>query len=155
MVAVHLLTPLRECTAEDVGGGERDCPEVPKRCMMSKYSISFSRMTLQRFQCICHHQSAASYLPTFLSFTPTMEAQTDSAEGRPLLASPQTSYEGAEEASVPVTNADQTTAEKTSPWTVLWYIVLLTGGILALIFFIKGFIDAGDVDVGLSRFHRT
>lgn len=81
-----------------------------------------------------------------------MEAQTDSAEGRPLLASPQTSYEGAEEA---VTNADQTTAEKTSPWTVLWYIVLLTGGILALIFFIKGFIDAGDVDVGLSRFHWT
>lgn len=84
-----------------------------------------------------------------------MTAQTDTAEDRPLLDSPQTNYEGAEEASVQVTNAEQTTAGKTSLWTILWYIVLLTGGILALIFFIKGFIDAGDADVGLSRFHRT
>jgi hypothetical protein len=79
-----------------------------------------------------------------------MATQTDSAEGRPLLASPQANYEGIEDASVQVTSEDQPTVEKTSPWTVLSYIVLLTGGILALIFFIKGFIDAGDVDVRLS-----
>lgn len=82
-----------------------------------------------------------------------MTTQTDSAEAQPLLASPQTNYEGIEDASVQVTNGDELIVEKTSPWTVLLYIGLLTGGILALIFFIKGFIDAGDVDVGLSRFH--
>jgi hypothetical protein len=38
---------------------------------------------------------------------------------------------------------------KTDLWTVLWYIIWISAGILILVFFIKGFIDAGDVDVSL------
>ena len=34
-------------------------------------------------------------------------------------------------------------------WTVLWYIIWIAAGILILVFLIKGFIDAGDVDVSL------
>ena len=82
-----------------------------------------------------------------------MATRKDSAEDQPLLASQQPNYEGAEEASVQAENGDEPTdiVQKTSVWTVIWYIILLTGGTLALIFFVKGFIDAGDVDVGLSR----
>jgi hypothetical protein len=34
-------------------------------------------------------------------------------------------------------------------WTVLWYTILVVVGTLILVLFIKGFIDAGDVDVSL------
>ncbi len=82
-----------------------------------------------------------------------MATRTDDAEDQPLLASQQPNYEGAENASVQVANSDRPAdiVKRTSVWTAIWYIVLLTGGTLALVFFIKGFIDAGDVDVGLSR----
>jgi hypothetical protein len=49
-----------------------------------------------------------------------------------------------------VANGDRP-ADKTSVWKVICYIILLAGGSLALVFFVKGFIDAGDVDVGLLR----
>lgn len=44
---------------------------------------------------------------------------------------------------------------KTYLWTVLWYTILVAVGILILVFFIKGFIDAGDVDVSLFLSHLT
>jgi len=34
-------------------------------------------------------------------------------------------------------------------WTVLWYTILVVVGTLILVLFIKGFIDAGDVNVSL------
>jgi hypothetical protein len=39
--------------------------------------------------------------------------------------------------------------EKTHLWTALRYTIGVVGGVLILVFFIKGFIDAGDVDVCL------
>ncbi|KAI9456835.1 mitochondrial carrier [Lactarius psammicola] len=81
-----------------------------------------------------------------------MATRTDGTEDQPLLAFQQPDYEGIENASVQVANGDRPAdiLGKTSVWTVIWYIVLLTGGTLALIFFIKGFIDAGDVDFDLK-----
>ncbi|KAI9439215.1 mitochondrial carrier [Lactarius indigo] len=79
-----------------------------------------------------------------------MATQTDGAEGRPLLVSQQPNYEGIENASVEAANGNQPTDKQTTMWTVIWYIVLLIGGTLALVFFIKGFIDAGDVDFDLK-----
>ena len=82
-----------------------------------------------------------------------MATRTDGAEDQPLLASQPPNYEGAENASMQVANGDQP-ADKTTAWKVLWYVILLTGGSLALAFFVKGFIDAGDVDVSFCRdFH--
>ena len=82
-----------------------------------------------------------------------MATRKDSAEDQPLLASQQPNYEGTEDTAVRVENGEQSIDElqKTSVRTVIWYIILFTGGTLALIFLIKGFIDAGDVDVGLSK----
>ena len=114
----------------------------------------------QALLCISHHELTVAnererILLTFPSVTPTMATREDSAESQSLLASQQPNYEGAEDVSVEAGNADQprdiVQVQKTSVWTVIWYTILLTGGILALVFFIKGFIDAGDVDVSLSR----
>jgi len=48
-----------------------------------------------------------------------------------------------------VANGDRV-ADKTTVWMVVRYIVLLTGGSLALVFFVKRFTDAGDVDSDLK-----
>lgn len=77
-----------------------------------------------------------------------MATQTDGAEDQPLLSSQSPNYEGTEDASIQGANGDRAPADKTTVWVVIWYIVLFAGGSLALVFFIKGFIDAGDVDVG-------
>ena len=76
-----------------------------------------------------------------------MATRTDSAEDQPLLASQPPNYEGTENASIQVANGDR----PTTVWMVICYIIMLTGSSLALVFFIKGFIDAGDSDVGLLR----
>jgi hypothetical protein len=76
------------------------------------------------------------------------------AERQPLLASQEQSIQdpqstGTSEAPM---DADTSTPgpdaveQTTYLWTILWYIVLISGGIIALIF-VKGFIDAGEVDV--------
>ncbi|KAH9051336.1 mitochondrial carrier [Lactarius deliciosus] len=79
-----------------------------------------------------------------------MATQTDGAEDRPLLASQQPNYDGIENASAEAANGDQPADKQTIMWTVIWYIVLLSAGTLALVFFIKGFIDAGDVNFDLK-----
>ncbi|KAH8985401.1 mitochondrial carrier [Lactarius akahatsu] len=79
-----------------------------------------------------------------------MATQTDGAENRPLLAFQQPNYEGIENASAEAANGDQQVDKQTTMWTVIWYIVLLSAGTLALVFFIKGFIDVGDVNFDLK-----
>jgi hypothetical protein len=80
----------------------------------------------------------------------------DNAERQPLLASREQSVQHpqfTDNISVPVIDlegADTSTPgavkRTTYLWPVLWCIIIISGGITALIF-IKDFIDAGDVDV--------
>jgi len=82
-----------------------------------------------------------------------MAIRTDDVEGQPLLVSQQPNYEGTENTSAEGVNGDRGTikVEQMSVRMVILYIVLLIGGTLALVFFIKGFIDAGDVEASPSR----
>jgi hypothetical protein len=88
-------------------------------------------------------------------------ALTGDAERQPLLASQQQGAQGSQSTnsiSVPTTanpeiptdadvSAPDDVEQKTYIWTVLWYIILVSAGVLALVLIIKGFIDAGDVNV--------
>ncbi|KAI0299983.1 mitochondrial carrier [Multifurca ochricompacta] len=93
-----------------------------------------------------------------------MSTLTSDAERQPLLASRQPGSQPAEHISVPIVNQDTdllTDVEsnkpepdidgQTSVWTVLWYIILVSGGTLSAAIFIKSFIDAGDVDFDFKR----
>ena len=93
-----------------------------------------------------------------------MSTLTDDPERQPLLPSTQQSTESSqttENVTTTVTNDDPLPIyadtnkpdpeERAHLSTILWYTALVAAGILALVFFIKGFIDAGDVDVsGIS-----
>ena len=78
------------------------------------------------------------------------------AERQPLLTPQVQSVQGpifTDNISIPVTNLEDADAstpdaveQTTYLWTVLWCIILISGGISTLIF-IKDFIDAGEVDV--------
>lgn len=75
------------------------------------------------------------------------------AERQPLLACQEQSVQdrqSTDDISVPITDLDASTLDivkrTTYLWTVLWCIILISGGIAALIL-IKALIDAGDVDV--------
>jgi hypothetical protein len=86
-----------------------------------------------------------------------MSTVTDDGERQPLLqgSQPTESISTSVLVADPETPTDADAAKPdsvertTDVWTVLWYIILVSGGTLALVFFIKGFIDAGDVDVSL------
>jgi hypothetical protein len=85
---------------------------------------------------------------------------TADAERQPLLASQQQGVQGSQPTDLVPTTANleiPTDTAATTPdvleqktyhvWTVLWYIILISGGTLALFLIIKGFIDAGDANV--------
>jgi hypothetical protein len=92
-----------------------------------------------------------------------MSTLTDDPERQPLLPPQRQGVDDsqtAENATATVpsddlpTNADAAKPDadvegRTYLWTVFWYIIWTAAGILILVFFIKGFIDAGDVDVSL------
>ncbi|KAI0251611.1 mitochondrial carrier [Lactifluus subvellereus] len=88
-----------------------------------------------------------------------MSTLPDDGERQPLLQGSQPTEDI--NISVPVADPEIPTdpdAAKPDPveqttylWTVLWYIILALGGTLVLVFFIKGFIDAGDVDFDLKK----
>jgi len=90
-----------------------------------------------------------------------MSTSLDNAERQPLLSPQQRSVDDSqtiEYVTATVTPDDSPTdANVTKPdpevktylWTLLWYFILVVAGIFVLVFFIKGFIDAGDVDVSL------
>jgi len=97
-----------------------------------------------------------------------MSTSPDDAERQPLLSPQQNSVDNSqtiEYVTATVTPDDLPTDDanvakpdlevKTYLWTVLWYITLAAAGVLILVFFIKGFIDAGDVDVSLFLSHVT
>jgi hypothetical protein len=82
-----------------------------------------------------------------------MSTLTGDAERQPLLAAQQQSDQGSQPVAnleIP-TSADASTPDAVEQTTyvrsVIWYIILVSGGALALVFLIKGFIDAGDADV--------
>lgn len=89
-----------------------------------------------------------------------MSTLTDDQERQPLLPPKPPTIENYTTGNVTVTAANdglQTDVdannldpqEKTYLWAALWYLVLVVAGAVAVAFFIKGFIEAGDVDVGL------
>ena len=90
-----------------------------------------------------------------------MSTLTDDSERQPLLPPQRQGADNsqtAENVTATVPSDDlPTSADAAEPdiegkpylWTVLWYIIWIAAGILVLVFFIKGFIDAGDVDVSL------
>ena len=91
-----------------------------------------------------------------------MSSLTDDPERQPLLPPGQQSVESSQttgNVTVTATNDDllpiQADASEPDPEqktylsTVLWYTVWLAAGTLALVLFIKGFMDACDVDVSL------
>jgi hypothetical protein len=90
-----------------------------------------------------------------------MSTLTDDPERQPLLLPQQQGVENsqiAENVTATVPSDDLPTnanvakpdiEEKKYLWTVLWYVIWVAAGTLVLVFFIKGFIDAGDVDVSL------
>lgn len=92
-----------------------------------------------------------------------MSMPTDDPERQPLLPPQRQGIDDsqtAENVTATVTSDDLPTnadADAAKPdiegnpylWTVLWYIIWIAAGILILVFLIKGFIDAGDVDVSL------
>ncbi|KAI0263649.1 mitochondrial carrier [Gloeopeniophorella convolvens] len=97
-----------------------------------------------------------------------MSTPTSDPERQPLLASEQPNYVGPapthdDSASAPEASHDGPTPadasdaakpaarEKASVWLILWYIVLVSAGTLALVLLIKGFIDTGDVDFDLKK----
>ena len=98
-----------------------------------------------------------------------MSTSLDDAERQPLLSPQQQSVDDSQnsgnvaatvtpddppsDANLNVTKPDLEV--KTYLWTVLWYIILVVAGVVILVFFIKGFIDAGDVDVSLYLSHLT
>jgi hypothetical protein len=99
-----------------------------------------------------------------------MSTSLDDAERQPLLSPQQQSVDNSQaieyvtttvtpdDLPVPTDDANVPKPDlevKTYLWTVLWYITLMAAGILILVFFIKGFIDAGDVDVSLFLSHWT
>jgi hypothetical protein len=92
-----------------------------------------------------------------------MSTLTDDPERQPLLPSRQQSAESSQttgNVTTTVTNDDPLPIyvdtskpdpeERAHLSTILWYTVWVAAGILALVFFIKGFIDAGDLEVSLS-----
>ena len=96
-----------------------------------------------------------------------MSSLTDDPERQPLLPPRPQSVERSQttgNVTTTVTNddelpidADADTSkpdfeEKANLSTILWYTIWVTAGILILVFFIKGFIDAGDVDVSLLQY---
>jgi len=96
-----------------------------------------------------------------------MSTSLDNAERQPLLSPQQRSVDDPqtiEYVTATVTPDDSPTdANVTKPdfevksylWTLLWYTILVVAGVFVLVFFIKGFIDAGDVDVSLFLSHLT
>jgi hypothetical protein len=92
-----------------------------------------------------------------------MSTSLDDAERQPLLSPQQRSVDDSQNignVAATVTPDDSSTDPtlnvakpdlevKTYLWTVLWYTILVVAGVFILVFFIKGFIDAGDVDVSL------
>ncbi len=102
----------------------------------------------------------AEAFPSTYAPTP-MSTPIDDPERQPLLSPQQLNVDnpeasGSVAATDPTddlaTDADVLRPEverKTYPWTVLWYTILVVAGTLILVLFIKGFIDAGDVDVSL------
>lgn len=96
-----------------------------------------------------------------------MSTSLDNAERQPLLSPQQRSVDDPqtiEYVTATVTPDDSPTdADVTKPdvevktylWTLLRYFILVVAGIFVLVFFIKGFIDAGDVDVSLFLSHFT
>ena len=95
-----------------------------------------------------------------------MSALTDDPERQPLLPFTQQSVESSqtttENVTTTVTDDDPLPIyadtnkpdpeERAHLSTILWYTALVAAGILALVFFIKGFIDAGDVDVSVIQY---
>jgi hypothetical protein len=92
-----------------------------------------------------------------------MSPITDDPEHQPLLPSRQQSVESSQTTGnvtttvtnddlLPINAADASmpdVEEKASLSTALWYTIWVAAGTLALVLFIKAFIDAGDVDVSL------
>lgn len=89
-----------------------------------------------------------------------MSTPTDDPERQPLLPSREQSDESSQttgNVTTTVTDEDPlpiyvdtskpNPEERAHMSTILWYTVWVAAGILALVFFIKGFIDAGDVKV--------
>ena len=106
----------------------------------------------------------AEYVAYILRIPP-MSTLTDDPERQPLLPSTQQSVESSqttENVTTTVTNDDPLPIyadtnkpdpeERAHLSTILWYTALVAAGILALVFFIKGFIDAGDVDVSVIQY---
>ena len=95
-----------------------------------------------------------------------MSQLTDDPERQPLLPPKQQSVENSQ-ASGNITTTDSDTSthddsppidtdannpvleKKTSLFTILWYTICVAVGIIALVFFIKGFYDACDIHVSL------
>jgi len=98
-----------------------------------------------------------------------MSTSLDNAERQPLLSPQQRSVDDSQTIEyvtatvTPDSDDSPTDANVTKPdlevktylWTLLWYFILVVAGIFVLVFFIKGFIDAGDVDVSLFLSHLT
>ncbi len=88
-----------------------------------------------------------------------MSQLTDDPERQPLLPPQQQSVENSQtttttdtlDDSPPIdTNASSPVLEKKpSLFTILWYTIWVAAGIIALVFFIKGFYDACDIHVSL------
>ncbi|KAI0315483.1 mitochondrial carrier domain-containing protein [Amylostereum chailletii] len=85
-------------------------------------------------------------------------ADGSDAERQPLLSSKPPSYHEPALEPDPIVSADEedvnepleTPTKKTSLWAILWYIVLASFSGVALAFFVKGFINADDVDFDLK-----
>ena len=113
-------------------------------------------------------ENVSPILPTNPQSTP-MSTSLDDAERQPLLSPQQRSIDDSqniENVAATLTPDDSPTDPtldvtkpdlevKTYLWTVLWYTILVVAGVFILVFFIKGFIDAGDVDVSLYLSHLT
>jgi hypothetical protein len=97
-----------------------------------------------------------------------MSTSLDDAERQPLLSQQQQSVDNSQTIEyvtatvtpddLPTDDANVTKPDldlKTHLWTILRYITLAAAGVLILVFFVKGFIDAGDVDVSLFLSHLT
>src|SRR5262245_10972072 len=84
----------------------------------------------------------------------TLELSPPRSETQPLL----TSSDALSDIEINVEADDESPVEtdhspqRPNPWTIAWYIVLTITGLLLLAMIVKGFIDAGDIDV---RFYST
>jgi hypothetical protein len=125
----------------------------------------FSRLAITG--CLGHRWSAIQtdlgIVACFLQISP-MSPLMDDPERQPLLPPQQQGVESPENTgniTTTVTNDDSPTTDTDTDArnsvlekmpnlsTVLWYTIWLVAGIIVLVFFIKGFMDACDINVGL------